>query len=270
MHNETSPGHGEHTGHVASVTAVVIALNEADRIERCLESVAWTDEIVVVDGGSTDGTVDRCRAFTPKVFTRAFDTFEAQKNFGLAQATARWVLSLDADEVVTPALRDELKTVLSRDGDGHDGFVVRRLNRLCGRVIRYTWGRDALVRIVRSGRGRFVNPVHEKLEVEGRVGALREPLLHDNSRDLAEYVAKNHRYVMMEADLRRRRGERFHLYRALLAPPRVFVFRYLRLGGFRDGLIGLILSMLLAFFVFLVHVRLWELDRYGSERCRTS
>ncbi|MBI2217754.1 MAG: glycosyltransferase family 2 protein [Candidatus Rokubacteria bacterium] len=241
------------------LSVVIITRNEAARIERCLASVAWADELIIVDAGSTDGTAERCRAFTPHVLVRAFDSFDRQKNFALAQASGRWILSVDADEVVTPALGDEIRTVVARDGNGHAGFVVRRTNYLCGRPIRHVWGRDALVRLVQNGRGRFANTVHEKLQVDGPVGDLREPLLHYNSDTLAEYLAKNHRYVDLEAAARHARGERFHPVRAVLAPLRVFLFRYVRLGGFRDGPIGLILAMLLGFFTFVMHVRLWEL-----------
>lgn len=248
-----------------TLSVVAITRNEATRIRRCLESVAWADEVVVVDSGSTDGTADVCRTITPRVFVREFDTFDRQKNFALAQATGDWILSLDADEVVPPALAEELRALLGRDGDGYDGFLVRRENYLCGRPIVHAWGFDALVRVVRRGRGRFRREVHEKLEVDGRVGTLRAPLRHFNSDTLEEYLAKNHRYVALESDRRRRAGERAGLLRALMSPARVFLFRYVWLGGYRDGGMGFVLSALLAFFTFLVHARLWELGQAESD-----
>lgn len=248
------------------LSVVIITRNEASRIRRCLQSVAWADELIVVDSGSTDGTEAVCREFSSQVYRREFDTFDRQKNFGLGLATGRWILSLDADEVVSPPLREELLATLARDGDGHDGFVLRRENYLCGRPILHAWGRDALVRLVRRGRGQFHGTVHEKLEVDGPVAALTQPLLHFNSDSLQEYIAKNQAYIALEAGRRHQRGERFSILRALLSPLRVFLFRYLRLRGFRDGTMGLILCVLLAFFTFLVHARLWELSRSEAPR----
>ncbi len=251
---------------MATLSVVIIARNETAKIRRCLESVAWADELIVVDSMSADATREICREFTSKVYLREFDTFDRQKNFGLERAGGQWILSVDADEVVSPALSEELRATLARDGKGYDGFVLRRENYLCGHPIRYAWGRDALVRLVRNGRGRFRGEVHEKLEVEGRVGELTQPLLHFNSDDLHEYLAKNYRYIALEARVRHRKGERFRIARALLSPLRVFLFRYVRLRGFRDGTMGLIVCVLLAFFTFLVHVKLWELGRSETSR----
>lgn len=251
---------------MGTLSVVIITRNEAARIRRCLEGVAWADEIIVVDSGSTDGTDAVCREFTSKVYRREFDTFDRQKNFGLELATGQWILSLDADEVVSPALREELLATLSRDGDGCNGFVLRRQNYLCGHPILHTWGRDALVRLVRRGRGRFSGAVHEKLQVDGPVGELKQPLLHFNSDSLHEYIAKNQAYIGLEAQRRYQRGERFSMVRALLSPLRVFLFRYVRLRGFRDGTMGFILCVLLAFFTFLIHARLWELTQSEARR----
>lgn len=244
-----------------TVSVTVITRNEAARIARCLESVGWADERIVVDSESTDGTADVCRPLATKILVREFDTFDRQKNFALDQATGDWILSLDADEVVSPALAAEVRALIARDGDGCDGFLVRRENHVGGRPVRHLWGHDALVRLVRRGHGRFRGDVHEKLEADGLVGTLREPLLHFNSTDLREWIAKNRHYVELEAGLRYRRGERFRLDRALLAPPRVFFFRYVALGGYKDGAIGLVLALLLAVFTFRMHVRLRQLGR---------
>ena len=249
-----------------ALSVVIITRNEAARIRRCLESVVWADEVIVVDSGSTDRTEAVCREFTSKVYRREFDTFDRQKNFGLELATGQWILSLDADEVISRPLREELLATLTGDGDGHDGFILRRGNYLCGHPILHAWGRDALVRLVRRGRGRFHGAVHEKLEGDGRVGELKQPLLHFNSDSLQEYIAKNQAYIALEAQRRHQRGERFSIARALLSPLRVFLFRYVRLRGFRDGTMGFILCVLLAFFTFLIHARLWELTQSEAPR----
>lgn len=252
------------------LSVIVITKNEERRIRRCLESVRWADEIVVVDSGSTDETLKICREFTDRILVRSFDTFSSQKNAALDRATGDWVLSLDADEVVSPSLTDELCAMLGRDGDGCNAFVLRRENYFCGRPIRYVWGRDALVRVVRRGCGRFRGEVHEKLGVSGRIGELTQALLHYNSENLHEYVAKNNLYTSLEAQLRYHRGEQSHSVRLFLSPLRVFLFRYIRLQGFRDGKTGFILCVLLAFFTFLVHLKLLEFARSETNQCSSA
>jgi len=243
------------------LSVVIVTRNEASRVRRCLESVVWADELVVVDADSTDATAAICREFTVNVHRRTFDTFDRQKNFALDRATGLWLLSVDADEVVSLALREELEAVVAADGGGYEGFVLARRNHLCGHPIVHTWGRDALVRLVRRGRGRFVGDVHAKLVVDGPVGEIMAPLFHFNSDSLDQFIAKNLLYTRLEAEARVARGERPSLARALLAPLRVFLFRYVRLRGYRDGWMGFVLCVLLAFFTFLLHARIRELSR---------
>ncbi len=238
---------------MGTLSVVIITANDAGRIRPCLKAVGWADEVIVVDSGSQDGTVEACVAFGAQLHHRAFDTFDRQKNFGLALAKGDWILSLDADERVSPELRTEIQGVVSRDGVGCDGFLLHRQNYLCGRPIRHAWGRDALVRLVRRGHGCFRGAVHEQLTVDGRIGELAEPLLHFNSESLKEYGAKNLRHVALEAETGREKGAPCSILRAVLSPLHVFVFRYCWLRGFRDGWMGFVLSVLLAFFSFLIH-----------------
>ena len=143
------------------LSVVIITRNKTARIRRCLESVAWAGEIIVVDPGSTDGMAAVCGEYTSKIYRRAFDTFDRQKNFGPELASGQWTLSLDADEGVSPPLRKEVQATLARDGDGRGGFLLQRQNYLCGHPLVHTWGQDALVRLVRRGRGRFQGTIHE-------------------------------------------------------------------------------------------------------------
>ncbi len=161
------------------LSAVVITLNEEARLRTCLESVAWTDEIVVVDAESQDKTVQIAREFTEHVMVRPWPGFAAQKNFALDQASGDWLLSLDADEEISPELRDEILRLLVA-GAGADGYAVPRRNVFLGQWIRHGGlYPDWQVRLFRRGHGRFVDrDVHESVEVDGRLERLAGHLVH--------------------------------------------------------------------------------------------
>lgn len=249
---------------MGTVSLVIITKNEAPRIRLCLESARWADEIVVVDSGSTDGTVEICREFTDKVIERGFDTFEAQKNFAVEQTTGEWILSLDADEVLSPEASQEIRSKVIDNGSGYVGYVLRRENYLCGTRIRHVWGHDRQLRLFQKGKGRFCGSVHERVMVHGDVGELIHPLLHYNSVNLWKFLAKNELYTNLEARRKYESGERLNLAKSLLSPVRVFFFRFVTLGGYRDGTMGLVLSMALAYFALRVQWKIW---RMKAGRC---
>ncbi|HDH96448.1 MAG TPA: glycosyltransferase family 2 protein, partial [Proteobacteria bacterium] len=157
------------------LSVVIIAYNEEANIERALASVAWADEIVVVDSGSTDRTVEICRRHGARVIERPWEGFIAQKNFALAQAENEWVLSIDADEEVSPRLAESIKSVLAGDGR-FDGYMVKRRVFYLGRWINHCgWYPDWRVRLVRKSKARWVgDQVHETLEVDGAVGRIAD------------------------------------------------------------------------------------------------
>ncbi len=241
------------------LSVVVITLNEEDRIRECLASVAWADEIVVVDAGSEDKTVALAREFTDHVVIRPWDGFAAQKNFGIDRATGEWVLSLDADEQVEPALRDEILAVLAAH-DACAGYRVARRNIMWGRSIRH--GRlypDWQLRLVRRGRGRFVErAVHESMAVEGKVGRLTTPLLHASYRDVSDFLRRADRYSTLAAEEWQRAGRAFHPAQLVLAPLGRFLSMYLLHRGFLDGWRGFLLAVLYAYYVFVRCAKIWE------------
>src|SRR3989442_9210630 len=167
------------------LSVVVVTLNEEERLRACLESAAWADELIVVDALSQDKTAQIAREFTDRVVVRPWPGFAAQKNFALDQATGDWILSLDADERVTPELRACVEDILRGDGPAA-GYSVPRRNIFWGRWVRH--GRlypDRQMRLFRRGRGRFVDvEVHESVRVDGPVERLEAPLLHASYRDL--------------------------------------------------------------------------------------
>jgi glycosyltransferase involved in cell wall biosynthesis len=247
------------------LSVVVIALNEEDRIRDCLASVAWADEIVVIDGGSDDKTVALAREFTDHVIIRAWQGFAAQKNFGVDRATGEWILSLDADEQVEPALRDEILGVLARP-DAADGYRIARRNIMWGRWIRH--GRlypDRQLRLFRRGRGRFSErAVHESVTVEGRVGRLTAPLLHYSYRDLGDFLRRADRYSTLAAEEWARGDRAFRPSQMVTAPLGRFLSMYLLHRGFLDGWRGFLLAVLYAYYVFIRSAKIWERRRQRS------
>jgi len=241
------------------VSVVVITLNEEDRIRESLASVAWADEIVVVDAGSEDKTVALAREFTDHVLIHPWQGFAAQKNFGIEHATGDWILSLDADEQVESALRAEIAAVLAAP-DARDGYRIARRNIMWGRWIRH--GRlypDWQLRLFRRGRGRFVErAVHESVQVEGRVGSLTAPLLHHSYRDVGDFLRRADRYSTLAADDWVRSGQPFHRRQLVLAPLGRFVSMYVLHRGFLDGWRGFLLAVLYAYYVFIRSAKIWE------------
>lgn len=248
----------------ATLSAVIVTLDEEACLRGCLESVAWADEIVVVDAGSGDKTVEIAREFTDRVLVRPWPGFAAQKNFALAQARGDWLLSLDADEEASPELRREIQAVLA-DPRACAGYAAPRRNLFLGRWIRHggLWP-DWQVRLFQRGRGTFVErAVHETIRVDGRVGRLTGHLLHRSYRDVGDFVARAHRYAQLGAEELARQGARAGTVDLVVRPLGRFLGMYLWRAGALDGARGLLLASLYAYYVFLRTARLWEMTRRG-------
>ena len=234
-----------------SITAAVIARDEETMIGDCLRSITWADELLVlVDAASCDRTTEIARCHGARVEEEPFRDFAAQRDRALRLATGEWVLFVDADERVAPALRDEVLATVAAAGE-HVGFWVPRDNYICGRLMRGAgWSPDYQLRLLKRGAARFdpKRVVHEQALLDGAAGHLRNALIHLNYRTLGEFVRKQERYASLEAQRwlaiygRPRR-------RALLGQPaREFLRRYVQLRGYREGMLGLLLSVLLAWY----------------------
>jgi glycosyltransferase involved in cell wall biosynthesis len=247
------------------ISVVLITRDEAARIRRCLESVRWADEIVVVDQHSRDDTAAICRQYGARVIERDMAAgFGEQKNFAIAQATRPWILSLDADEEVTPALRRAIEAAVAAPG-ACAGYRMPRLTSYLGRFIRHCgWYPSPVLRLFRRGRGRFTDAlVHEEVVVDGPVGDLDEDLLHYSYDSLADHVRKLLLYTAYDARMLRRRGVRLgplsSVWWLAARPAAVFVRKLILQAGFREGWHGLVLSAMAALVVFVNAVRLAEL-----------
>ena len=235
------------------LSVAVITLNEEARLGPCLASVAgWADEIVVVDSGSADRTVEVARAFTNQVSAHPFQGYGAQKNLALARCRHEWVLSLDADERVTPELRAEIDRVLGRE-PAETGFAVPRRNLFGGVWLRHGGlYPDYQLRLLRRAASRFRDPaVHESAETAGPTGRLQAALVHESYQGVADFVARANRY----SDLAARElaaGRRPGGVAALLVRPAWrFFSMYVVRRGFLDGRPGLVVAVLYAYYVFL-------------------
>lgn len=244
------------------LSVVVITFNEEDRLRECLESITWADEIVVVDSESHDKTAQIAREFTERVVVRPWPGFAPQKNFAVEQATGDWILSLDADEEVSPELRDEIREVVGRP-DAADGYAVRRRNVFLGQWIRHGGlYPDWQMRLFRRGRGRFgARDVHESVDVDGTLGRLTGALVHRSYRDIADFFDRANRYSTLAAAEIVRAGRRARARELVLRPLGRFFSMYIVQRGFLDGRKGLLLAALYAYYVFMRTAKVWEVTR---------
>ena len=239
------------------LSVVVVAQDEEERIGDCLASVAWADEIVVVDGGSADCTVEICREQGATVYERPWAGYAEQWGWALRQAAGPWLLMLAADERVSPELGLEIEELFA-SGPSCLGYYVPIRNHLGGRWMRYAGlYPDYHLRLFRQGRWRLIGQVHERVEVDGPVGHLRGDIVHYTYRDLGDYLGKIVHYGALEAEERWARGERARWF-DFLKPPVLFLKLYVVQQGWRDGVLGLVNSVFLAFALFVRYARLWE------------
>jgi glycosyltransferase involved in cell wall biosynthesis len=248
----------------SKITALVPAFNEEANIGPCLASVGWADEVFVVDSFSTDATPDLARAAGARVIQHEYVNSATQKNWAIPQATHPWVLIVDADERVTPQLRDEILDILRRDGADpgsvSDGYRIGRLNHFMGRPVRYCgWQNDRCLRLFRRDRGRYQDrQVHADVEIRGRVGRLRHKLLHYTFASFEQYMRKYDRYTTLASRDRARRTPRVRWHHLTLRPMGRFLKQYVLKRGFLDGRVGLVVCTLAAFSVFMKYAKLME------------
>jgi len=248
------------------ISVVLITKNEAHNIRECLESVSWCDRAIIVDSGSTDGTLDIARAMGAEVHeTASWPGFGPQKNLALSKVRSEWVLSIDADERVTPALRDE---ILAAIGSGQaDAYDMPRLSRFCGRFMRHSgWYPDRLTRVFRAGRARFTDDiVHENVVTDGAIGHLKTPLLHFTYDDFSQVLRKIDQYSTLGAQQAFQRGKRASVFSAWTHGTWAFLRTWLLRRGFLDGPQGLAVALMNGQASYYKYIKLWLLQQQATQ-----
>ena len=242
---------------MASLSVIVITKNEVANIRACIESVLWADEIIVVDSGSDDGTVEICRELGAQVFVHDWPGFGAQKNRALGYASKDWVLSLDADERVTPELRAEIEVAMNSGRAA--GYKIPRRSNFCGRFMNHSgWYPDYVLRLFRRGQGRFSDAlVHESVQMQGSVLPLQQPFLHYSYRDFDDVLSKLNSYSSASATMLQRRGKKGSLAQAVLHGLWAFIRTYFLRAGILDGREGFMLAVMNAENSYYRYIKLW-------------
>jgi len=247
-----------------TVSVVLITLNEASNLQRTLQSVRWAQEIVVVDSGSTDESVAMARAAGARVFEEHWKGFAAQKNSAIERATCDWVLSLDADEEVSPELALEIHALLAADPP-FGAYRIPRLNHFIGRPLRHGgYWPDPKLRLFKRGTAQFAErAVHETMESDGPVGELRSPMLHHCYQTIEEYVEHANRYstlsAMMLVDADRAPASIAALFwHSVLNPAATFLYNYIFRLGFLDGPEGLLQHLNHSVYIHWKYAKAWR------------
>jgi glycosyltransferase involved in cell wall biosynthesis len=245
---------------VPKLSVTVISRNEAANIDEALTSVAWADEIVVVDSCSTDDTVAIARRHTSRVVVRDWPGYVDQKNYAASIASHDWILSLDADERVTRHLAGEIRAIVE-EGPRQAAFRIPRVTWHLGRWVRTTdWYPDYQTRLYNRQAARWTGRyVHEAVTVQGEVGQLRGELQHYAYRDITEHLETIDRYTTYAARQMYEAGRRAGVAQMACLPPLAFLRNYIARGGIRDGIPGFVISALNSYYVFLKFAKLWEL-----------
>ncbi|MFP4055617.1 MAG: glycosyltransferase family 2 protein [Candidatus Brocadiia bacterium] len=246
----------------ATLTVIVPTFNEEHNIRQCLESARWADDLFVVDSFSTDRTLEIAREYTDHIVRHEYVNSATQKNWAIPQATTDWVMVLDADERITPELQARIQGILER-GTPYDGFAIRRMTIYFGKLIRHCgWHKDYLVRLWRRGKGRYEDlEVHADVVVDGKVGTIREHLLHDTYRSFSHFLEKLDRYTTWGANDLHKRGKKASWANLTVRPLWRFFRMYVLRHGFLDGKRGFMLCSFATMNVLLKYAKLWDLCR---------
>ena len=248
------------------VSVVIITQNEADNIRNALESVQWADDIIIVDSGSTDDTIQIAKQFTDRIVSHKWAGYGAQKNYGASLATHDWILSLDADEQLSAALTEEIHSLLENEPTAR-GYRMPRVTHYLGQWIRTTdWYPDYQLRLYDRRVAQWSDHlVHESVSVNGPIEYLRFELEHFAYRNVSQHLATIDRYTTLAAQQMLKNGRQANTLDLVLHPLGAFLRNYIARGGFRSGSVGIIVSLLNSYYVFLKFVKLWEAQRSASD-----
>ncbi len=248
------------------ISVVITVKNEENRIERCLEAVKWADEIIVVDNGSTDQTLELCRKYTDKIFFSDSPFTGIRINYGIAKAAADWILNIDADEIATATLKDEIFRVLRDEQCQFSGYFVPIRSYFIGRWLRHGgWYPCYTKRFYKRGLAKYAKADHHiQVEVSGKVGYLVNPLLHYGTDNISNFIRKMNFYSTNSAKINFG-TKKINLFDITLKPALIFIKRYFVLGGFLDGFPGFVIAMLSAICIFVQNSKYLELEKLNQK-----
>ncbi|AOW21958.1 glycosyltransferase family 2 protein [Urechidicola croceus] len=243
------------------ITAIIPTFNEEIHIEDAIKSVSFADEIIVIDSYSTDKTVELARKHNVKLIQRVFDDFSTQKNFAIDQATYDWIYVLDADERVTPPLREEILQAVKNPGE-FVGFYAYRTFYFIGRKVNYSgWQRDKVIRLFLKKYCRYNgNPVHEVIQADGKIGFFKNKLEHYSYRNFDHYISKLNQYSWLRAKQLHDQGKKVGIYHVLVKPIARFFIHYIIRLGFLDGFPGFVVAVTQSYGVLTRYIKLWLIN----------
>lgn len=242
------------------ITAIIPTLNEEIHIQEAIDSVAFADEIIVIDSFSSDKTIEIAKKNKVRVLQRFFDDFSSQKNYAIERASHNWVYILDADERVTEPLKEEINRTMNQSID-YVGFYVFRTFYFLGKKLNYSgWQRDKVIRLFNRNFCKYDGKlVHETIEAKGEIGFLKNKLEHYSYRGYDHYVSKLNHYSALKAKSLFEKGKKVNLYHIIIKPPARFLIHYIIRLGFLDGFPGFVISAVQANGVLTRYIKLWML-----------
>jgi glycosyltransferase involved in cell wall biosynthesis len=242
-----------------NISAIVITKNEEANIADCLQSINWVDEIILVDAESSDRTIEIGKRFTSKIFIHRWEGFAKQKAFALTKTSNEWILHIDADEQISSDLREEIIALQETD---INGFYLRRENYLLKKHIKSCgWDSDYQLRLVKKSKTRLTDRlVHEGFVVEGKTQRLKNRLIHFTFTSIEKTITKINHYSSLRAEELYKKGRRIGGFGIVSHGFAGFLKFYFLLGGFKDGVHGLVISLFHLITTFLVYMKLWELQ----------
>lgn len=249
------------------LSVVILTKDAEDSVRDCLESIKGAEEIIIVDGFSSDRTVEICRNYTDNIILSEFKGFAAERNKGIDSASGDWILQLDADEVVTSALAKALREAMGQPAP-YVGYKFRRKNFFLGRPMRYGGWYHYSAHFFKKGFGRYEGLIHERLKLNGRQGVIEAEIEHRPFASIAQFISRQNRYTGYEArEILNEKGvlgKKVVMHNLYFKPLKLFWKFYLKKQGFREGMIGFIFSVLFSYVHFMKWIKYWELT-YGQK-----
>jgi len=244
-----------------NLTAVILTKNEEKKLPQCLKSLSFVDRIIVIDDGSTDGTVALAEKYGAQIWQRRLDDFSSQRNFALDQVKTEWVLFIDADEEVSLPLAQEISRAIEEKEFA--GYRIARKNFIFGHFVKHSgWYPDYQLHLFKSKKGSYQEKVHEQVEVKGKIGQLKNDLIHHNYGTISDFLSQLQfdLYTGLEAQQLVTSGYRFDWSDLLKKPADEFLRRFFAEKGYQDGILGLILAIFQAFKEFVIYAKVWEIQ----------